>query len=58
MTEFKEIKTRPFAFLKISANTLAAHWQAAQADTQTKVCQRTAILQPHNNYVYEANNKI
>jgi hypothetical protein len=44
MTEFKEIKTLPFAFLKISANPLAAHCQAAQADTQTKACQRAAQM--------------
>ena len=44
MTEIKENITRPFAFLKTSANPLAAHCQAAQADTQTKTCQRATIL--------------
>jgi len=48
MTEFKEIKSRPFAFLKISSIALAAHCQAAQADTQTKACQRVAILPTPN----------
>jgi len=47
MTEFKGIKSRPFAFLKISANPLAAHCQAAQTDTQTKAYQRAAILPTH-----------
>jgi hypothetical protein len=44
MTELKEKITRPFAFLKISAITLAAHCQATQADTQIKACQRAAIF--------------
>jgi hypothetical protein len=50
MTEFKEKLTRPFAFLKISAIPHAAHCQAAQADTQTKACQRAAFLPTHLNY--------
>jgi len=48
MTELKrKIITRPFAFLKISVNPLAAHCQAAHADSQTKACQRAAILPTH-----------
>lgn len=37
----------PFAFLKISANPLAAHCQAAHTDTQTKARQRATILLSH-----------
>ena len=48
MTELKEIKSRPFAFLKISASPLAAHCQAVQANAETKACQRAAILKTHN----------
>jgi len=44
MTELIEKITRPFVFFKISAIPLAAHCQAPQADTQTKVCPRAAIL--------------
>jgi len=44
MIGFKEKIFQPFAFLNISASLLATHCQAAQADSQTKACQRVAIL--------------
>jgi hypothetical protein len=44
MTELKEKISRPFAFLKISADPLVAHCQATQAHAETKACQRVAIL--------------
>ena len=44
MTELKEKISQPFAFLNISANLLAAHCQAVQADTEPKDFQRAAIL--------------
>jgi len=47
MTEFGEIISQPFAFLKITVSPLAAHCQAAQTDPQTKACQRAAILPKH-----------
>ena len=51
MTELKEIKSPPFAFLKISATTLAAHCQATQAYPQTKAYQRAAILPTQKNLI-------
>lgn len=47
MTKFKEKKFQPFALLKISANTLAAHYQAPQTNPQTNACQRAAIFPQH-----------
>lgn len=44
MTELEKIISRPFAFLKISANPLVAHCQATQAYAITKACQRAAIF--------------
>lgn len=44
MTELNEKIFRPFAFFKISASPLAAHYQATQADTHTKACQRAAFF--------------
>lgn len=46
MTILKEKDSRLLAFLKISANTLAAHLQVAPADPQTKTSQRAAITKP------------
>ena len=40
MTALEDKITTPFAFIKISANPLAAHCQAAQADTQIQACKR------------------
>jgi hypothetical protein len=47
MTELKEKITRPFAFLKISANPYAAHCQATQAHAETKALSKSAILPTH-----------
>ena len=58
MTELKEIETRPFAFLKISASPLAAHLQVAQPDPQAKALPKSfyVVIQIYNklffNYFY------
>jgi hypothetical protein len=51
-TEKKERITRPFTFLKTSSNALTAHCQATHNDTQTKACQRAAILPTQKVYLY------
>ena len=52
MVEFKEIESRPFAFLKVSNNLFAAHSQAPQVNSQTKACQRAAVLLNFNKNLF------